>query len=101
VNGLDNLSRTATRSAAQRAFDQGGGVLRLAPTWVPRSFCVPGRRIKLDPGDYFALGGARGESTNDGYRPLRAPAESPVHTLDESVAILSTIDAARAQLTTP
>jgi len=27
--------------------------------------------------------------------------ESPIHTLDESVAILSTIDAARAQLTTP
>ena len=30
------------------------------PTWVPRSFCVPGRRIKLDPRDYFALGGQRG-----------------------------------------
>lgn len=60
MKGLDNLARTATRSAAQRAFDQGEGVLRLAPTWVPRSFCVPGRRIKLDPGDYFALGGARG-----------------------------------------
>jgi hypothetical protein len=27
---------------------------------VPRSFCVPGRRIKLHPDDYFALGGARG-----------------------------------------
>ena len=53
-----DVDRAAT--AAQRAFDQGEGVLRLAPTWVPRSFCVPGRRIKLDPGDYFALGGARG-----------------------------------------
>jgi hypothetical protein len=35
-------------------------VLRLMPTWVPRSFCVPGRRIRLDPRDYFALGGERG-----------------------------------------
>lgn len=60
MTGLDNLSRAATSSAAQRALDQGEGVLRLAPTWVPRSFCVPGRRIKLDPADYFALGGARG-----------------------------------------
>ena len=42
------------------AFDQGEGVLRLTPTWVPRSFCVPGRRIKLHPDDYYALGGARG-----------------------------------------
>ena len=43
-----------------QAFDQGGGILRLAPNWVPRSFCVPGRRIKLHPNDYYALGGARG-----------------------------------------
>ena len=34
--------------------------MRLTPTWVPRSFCVPGRRIKLHPDDYYALGGARG-----------------------------------------
>ena len=32
----------------------------LAPAWVPRSFCIPGRRIKLHPDDYYALGGIRG-----------------------------------------
>ena len=47
-------------SIIQRAFDQGRGILRLAPNWVPRSFCVPGRRIKLHPDDYYALGGERG-----------------------------------------
>lgn len=47
-------------SLAQKAFDQGKGILRLAPTWVPRSFCVPGRRIKLHPDDYYVLGGPRG-----------------------------------------
>ena len=41
-------------------MDQGKGILRLAPAWVPRSFCVPGRRIKLHPDDYYALGGERG-----------------------------------------
>ncbi len=45
---------------AQKAFEQGNGILRLAPNWVPRSFCVPGRRIKLHPDDYYALGGNRG-----------------------------------------
>jgi hypothetical protein len=49
-----------SRSSAERAFDHGGGVLRLAPTWVPRAFCVPGKRIKLHPDDYYALGGERG-----------------------------------------
>ena len=48
------------QSLAQQAFDQGKGILRLAPTWVPRSFCVPGRRIKLHPDDYYVLGGERG-----------------------------------------
>ena len=47
-------------SLAQKAFDQGKGIFRLAPTWVPRSFCVPGRRIKLHPDDYYVLGGERG-----------------------------------------
>ncbi len=44
----------------QKAFEQGKGILRLAPNWVPRSFCIPGRRIKLHPDDYYALGGIRG-----------------------------------------
>jgi hypothetical protein len=48
------------KSLAQTALDQGKGILRLAPTWVPRSFCVPGRRIKLHPDDYYVLGGERG-----------------------------------------
>lgn len=48
------------RSLAAKALDQGKGILRLAPTWVPRSFCVPGRRIKLHPDDYYVLGGQRG-----------------------------------------
>jgi hypothetical protein len=47
-------------SKAHKALDQGKGILRLAPNWVPRSFCVPGRRIKLHPDDYYALGGERG-----------------------------------------
>lgn len=48
------------KSLAQNALEQGKGILRLAPTWVPRSFCVPGRRIKLHPDDYYILGGERG-----------------------------------------
>ena len=47
-------------SLAQQAMEQGKGILRLAPNWVPRSFCVPGRRIKLHPDDYYVLGGQRG-----------------------------------------
>ena len=41
-------------------LNRGGGVLRLFPDWVPRSFCIPGRRLKLHPADYYAFGGHRG-----------------------------------------
>jgi hypothetical protein len=47
-------------SAADRALDSGGGVVRLAPAWVPREFCTPGRRIRLHPDDYYPFGPQRG-----------------------------------------
>jgi len=54
------METTTNVSLAEKALEQGKGILRLAPTWVPRSFCVPGRRIKLHPDDYYVLGGVRG-----------------------------------------
>jgi len=50
----------SSKSTIQSAMDQGKGILRLAPNWVPRYFCVPGRRIKLHPDDYYAMGMNRG-----------------------------------------
>jgi hypothetical protein len=43
-----------------RALDAGQGLLRLTPTWVPRSFLHPGRRIRLHPDDWYAYGAHRG-----------------------------------------
>jgi hypothetical protein len=54
------MEAMAKSTLASKALEQGQGILRLAPTWVPRSFCVPGRRIKLHPDDYYVLGGQRG-----------------------------------------
>src|SRR5438477_9508819 len=58
-----NMTKTpATPHAAhvRQALEQNDGMLRLAPTWVPRSFLMPGRRIKLAPQDVYALGAHRG-----------------------------------------
>lgn len=48
------------RSEVEHALGAGGGVLRLEPSWVPRSFMVPGRRLRLHPHDVYALGAHRG-----------------------------------------
>jgi hypothetical protein len=48
------------RHTVQEAIDAGAGILRLEPAWVPRSFLIPGRRLRLHPADLYALGGHRG-----------------------------------------
>src|SRR5919109_1049507 len=51
---------SSTRGAAQDAIDAGAGILRLEPCWVPRTFMIPGRRLRLHPDDLYALGAHRG-----------------------------------------
>jgi hypothetical protein len=42
------------------ALEAGQGILRLAPTWVPRSFGEPGGRLPLAEQDLYVLGSERG-----------------------------------------
>ena len=44
----------------REVFEKGKGILHLTPTWVPRGFNQPGRRLRLHPDDLFALGMERG-----------------------------------------
>jgi hypothetical protein len=44
----------------REALASGEGILRMAPCWVPRSFLMPGGRLKLHPDDLYALGAHRG-----------------------------------------
>ena len=37
----------ALESAVDQALEAGDGVLPLLPTWIPRSFLLAGRRLKL------------------------------------------------------
>jgi len=53
-------SVVSAAKSARETLDGGGGIVRLAPAWVPRAFCTPGRRIKLHPHDYFPFGKERG-----------------------------------------
>ncbi|KLU60595.1 hypothetical protein CEB3_c29780 [Peptococcaceae bacterium CEB3] len=47
-------------SVIRDVFEQGNGILQMVPTWVPRPFNRPGRRLRLHPDDYFAMGMERG-----------------------------------------
>lgn len=60
ANSKTSAAAEANAKSVKDAIDAGEGILRLAPTWVPRSFLMPGRRIKLAPQDLYALGAHRG-----------------------------------------
>lgn len=49
-----------TNETAKKLLVKGEGILHLVPTWVPRGFNEPGRRLRLHPDDYFAFGMDRG-----------------------------------------
>jgi hypothetical protein len=44
----------------KRAIIETNGLLHLVPSWIPFTFCIPGRRLKLHPDDLFAFGLERG-----------------------------------------
>lgn len=54
------MSDQNVAARTRAALDAGEGILRLAPTWVPRSFLMPGGRLKLAREDLYALGTHRG-----------------------------------------
>ncbi len=54
------IERDNVGAILNRALEAGEGLLRLTPTWVPRNFLHPGKRIKLAPTDWYALGTRRG-----------------------------------------
>jgi hypothetical protein len=59
-NAANVTKRDNVAAVLDRALDAGEGLLRLTPTWVPRSFLHPGKRIKLHPADWYAYGAHRG-----------------------------------------
>ncbi|MCX6932367.1 MAG: hypothetical protein NTZ29_06695, partial [Verrucomicrobia bacterium] len=54
------IVKKSTQSLVEAELAATGGLLRLAPAWVPRSFLQPGLRIKLHPDDTYAYGLNRG-----------------------------------------
>lgn len=75
-------------SKIQNAFDAGEGILRLAPNWVSRSFCIPGRRIKLHPDDYYALGSARGGIDERWFASTTKAENGPLTTEHEGMSMI-------------
>ena len=83
VQELTNSSNV--RKSAEAALAAGGGLLRLAPCWVPRSFLQPGKRLKLHPADLYAFGLDRG-GIDERWFASTTPAANENRTPDEGLS---------------
>jgi len=79
----------------QQALDAGGGVLRLEPCWVPRSFMIPGRRLKLHPDDLYAFGGHRGGINERWFSSTTKASNGPATLPDEGLSYVRPRDGNR------
>lgn len=59
-NPLPRSEAGVNVSGIHETFDRGKGILQLVPAFVPRRFSKAGRRLRLHPDDYYALGTKRG-----------------------------------------
>jgi len=79
------------------AFEQGEGILRLAPAWVPRAFCIPGKRLKLHPDDLYAFGAHRGGIDERWFSSTTKADNGPLTTPDEGLSYVVYGDPAKPE----
>src|SRR4249920_3979967 len=80
--------RTVTKKVkplVEAALSDSGGLLRLAPCWVPRFFLQPGRRLKLHPDSLYAYGLNRG-GIDERWFASTTPAANENRTPDEGLS---------------
>lgn len=77
------------KTLVESALQETGGLLRLAPCWVPRSFLQPGKRLKLHPDDLYAYGLNRG-GIDERWFASTTPAANENRTPDEGLSYVVT-----------
>lgn len=78
-----------------RVFERGEGIFRLNPVFVPRRFSRPGKRLRLHPDDYFALGTARGGIKERWFSSTIRCMNGPLAADDEGLSYVSAGDGDR------
>ena len=73
----------------KQALDAGDGIVQLSPCWVPRSFLMPGGRLKLDSRDLYALGAHRGGIDERWFSSTTNAANGPGTPEDEGLSYIA------------
>lgn len=87
-----NQTENKISQTIEQLVEEGRGVLRLAPTWVPRSFCRPGKRMKLHPDDLYTLGLSRGGINERWFASTTHAENGPETPADEGLSYVVSAD---------
>lgn len=77
---------------SEKLLAEGEGILRLKPTWVPRAFCRPGKRIKLHPDDYYCKGIEKGAIDERWFASTTWAENGPDTPADEGLSYVVSAD---------
>jgi hypothetical protein len=75
------MTNNEKKQLVENELQKNDGILRFAPCWVARNFMQPGRRLKLDPRDYYAYGGAKG-GIDERWFASTTPADNAEFTIE-------------------
>ena len=76
----------------KKTFEENGGILNLIPVFVPRRFGSAGKRLKLHPDDYFALGTKRGSIKERWFSSVICAMNGPDAAPDEGMSYVNIND---------
>ena len=79
-------------SIIHEAFEKNRGIFRLIPIFVPRRFSQAGRRLRLHPDDYYALGTPRGSIKERWFSSVIPAMNGPLAPPDEGLSYVSASD---------
>lgn len=73
-------------SLISQTFEEGKGILRLVPVFVPRRFSKAGMRLRLHPDDYYAFGTIRGSIKERWFSSVIQCMNGPLAAADEGMS---------------
>jgi len=79
----------SNRTLIEKTLEKGGGIFRLNPAFVPRPFGKAGRRLKLHPDDYYALGLERGSIKERWFASTITAQNGPLAAPDEGLSYVA------------
>lgn len=73
-------------------YEKGQGIFRMAPIFIPRLFNQAGRRLRLHPDDYYALGTRRGAIKERWFSSVIPAMNGPLAPPDEGMSYVAPSD---------